>query len=191
MCLLTIEHENNLKCDCLPKRLTKIMFLSAALTLQPPLTQQKAPDLWIINVSPQEVVTFASSWWWSWCCCWSVTLCHIASVTLVISFIFFSWLFFFQNYIYTYSYISSISSYGNFLFILGKLPHIISYFLIFSVSFFSNVFTLCLVYIPAGVFCLLVLFSPTCSDLNRPMSSKWQRLGYKTVSKNDLKLSKK
>ena len=42
---------------------------------------------------------------------------------------------------------------------LGKLPHIISYFQICSISFFGNVFTLYLVYIPAGeVFCLLVLF---------------------------------
>ena len=42
---------------------------------------------------------------------------------------------------------------------LGKLPHIMSYFQICSISFFGDVFTPCLVYIPAGgVFCLLVLF---------------------------------
>ena len=43
--------------------------------------------------------------------------------------------------------------------VLGKLPHIMLYFQICLISFFGNVFTPCLVYIPTGgVFCLLVLF---------------------------------
>ena len=49
---------------------------------------------------------------------------------------------------------------------LGKLPNIMLYFQIYLISFFGNVFTLCLVYIPAGgVFYLLVL-SLTCINFN-------------------------